>query len=268
MKMVKSLLTAIVMLPTLWGCSGAWSADVTPYAKQQPPLVAAAPANWNGWYMGLFAGYGWGDGAGTLNSFSCANCNAASLAALNSNFPLTGPDLRRDGPVLGGQVGFDWQQGNWVMGIVDDIAWADIKGSSQVFSILQLTSKVTWMNNLDLRLGYLMTPGVLLYGIGGLTTAGINNNISTTITGVGITCVNAFCNGGASDTKWGWNAGLGLEGRVNRQASVFVDARYFKLPDSNFQSPGFLGKDPAFANISNKNEFGVFRVGLNWRPAQ
>src|SRR6202035_2051875 len=34
------------------------------------------------------------------------------------------------GGVLGGTLGYDWQQGAWVFGIEGDYSWADIDGSS------------------------------------------------------------------------------------------------------------------------------------------
>ena len=47
---------------------------------------------------------------------------------------------------------------------------------------------------------------------------------------------------------------------------MFVDGRYFKFPDSRQGVSGFLycEDNPAIANVSSKNEYSVFRVGLNW----
>src|ERR1700687_4160923 len=87
------------------------AADLPVYTKA-PPYVATY--NWTGFYLGGNIGYGWGrsDTTASLNDPGGVPPGIA-LAAVNPIFNL-------DGVIGGGQVGYNWQTGNWVFGIEAD----------------------------------------------------------------------------------------------------------------------------------------------------
>jgi len=266
---------AIALASTVAVLTGAWltfasAADPTVY-KSQPVTVAAPSVPFlTGWYVGAFVGYGQGTGTPQLDSIASGGETWTVPAGYGQ-----GPDIRRDGMVLGGQIGYDWAMDQrWRVGLVGDLAFSQIGGTAGLpYSNAQLTSKMTWLGNADVRVAYLITPGAAIYVLGGLTAAGINNSIR----GIGSPdfFVGPFyspTSQSESSTKWGWNVGAGFEAALDnkRQWSVFVDGRYFKLPDSKQAVKGFFDchrcEESAIANVSTKNEYSVFRVGFNYHP--
>jgi len=92
--------------------TAALGADVMPGRPLPPPRapVTYVPFfTWNGAYVGLNAGYGWGDTSGTL-------------FAAPGNFNVSGG-------LAGGQIGGNYQFNNIVLGVEADYQWADIDGS-------------------------------------------------------------------------------------------------------------------------------------------
>src|SRR5262245_42686196 len=94
--------------------------------------VRAAPAHvapfavaptWTGFYLGFNGGWGWTNGN-------------------NSNLTLTGPfapftvgtgNSNANSPVFGGQLGYNYQTGNWVWGIEGDIDGTNIRATQAGF---------------------------------------------------------------------------------------------------------------------------------------
>ena len=72
------------------------------------PVVQAAAYNWSGFYVGVHAGYAWGD-----------SCPAAERRTI---------DHEPTGGLFGGQIGYNWQVNNIVFGVEADLAFSTIKG--------------------------------------------------------------------------------------------------------------------------------------------
>ncbi len=114
--------------------------------------VAAAdfePFTWNGFFVGAHAGYGWFDAQAGNNT----------------------PDLGADGPIGGLLLGYNWDNGSYVLGLEADSAFGD--QSDQVpmfgFGILKLTNH--GQHTLRVRGGMKVGNNGLLYATGGLTLA-------------------------------------------------------------------------------------------------
>jgi outer membrane immunogenic protein len=81
--------------------SGMASAADIPIVNPAPaPMVSPIPIayNWSGFYIGAHGGFGWAD--------------------------IDGSD--EDGPVIGGQIGVNWQFDGFVLGAEADAGWADL----------------------------------------------------------------------------------------------------------------------------------------------
>src|ERR1043166_790855 len=76
-----------------------------------PPAVVPL-WTWTGFYAGVNVGYSWGRSDTTVTVTDATT--GALLAVGSSRFDLTGP-------IGGGQIGYNWQTGNWVLGIETDI---------------------------------------------------------------------------------------------------------------------------------------------------
>lgn len=75
-----------------------------------PPI-----ASWTGFYAGVHGGWGWG---------KTEYRDPINLGAFNPAFAYY------NGPVAGGQFGYNWQQGNYVLGAEIDGSWSFVRGNT------------------------------------------------------------------------------------------------------------------------------------------
>ena len=105
---MKKLLFAGAMLAS---CAAIQSASAADLALKAPPPPAPV-YSWTGWYAGVNIGGSFGRAADTATY----GAPAVPFASTSSNL---------DGVIGGGQIGYNWQANNWVLGLE-----ADIQGSS------------------------------------------------------------------------------------------------------------------------------------------
>lgn len=175
------------------------AAAVAPVRYAKAP-VAPMPWTWAGFYLGAHGGYGWTD-----DPFN------KSLFANQFTFPaLSG--VRSNGFVAGFHAGANWQSRSVVGGLELDISGTDVKGSTAntVGGVrVTQTDKLDPVGSVRARLGYLVTPDVLLYGTGGLAWTQFKT-------------VNEFSPGfvpaSLATQNWlfGWVGGVGLEARLGK----------------------------------------------------
>jgi outer membrane immunogenic protein len=188
----------------------AYAADVVQEEPPAPAPVAELPvASWAGPYVGLSAGYGFG---------GHANVDG-------------GPNIKTKGFVGGVFGGYQWQQENFVYGAEADLGYNGVKGSSA-----GVEAKGGLEGSLRARLGYAITPEILLYGTGGL--AAKNQKIDNGIT---------------SDSKAmvGWTAGVGTDIKITDNVFGRVEYRYTDYGSKNFDNVGKV------KSSDNRVTFGV-----------
>ena len=154
--------------------SAASAADLPVRTAPPAPYVAAAPIfTWTGFYAGVNAGWGWRDsdrepvfltpGVGTPGL-------AGTLLFSNNN----------DGGFTGGgQIGYNYQIGSFVLGVETDIQWADTDRNQEVVFVPAAgfagtfvpgvfnSNSPEWWGSLRARVGVAIDR-VLIYGTGGL----------------------------------------------------------------------------------------------------
>ncbi len=146
-----------------------------------PSVAASSPRApiWSGVYVGMHAGYGWGDtsigDAGTLIAFppfGAFSCGAAP----GGNYCNTPLELGPKGWLGGVQVGVNWQKGNMVVGAEGDfgrLGIDDAKTLNRPLGDQDIGSvKYGWYGTLTGRLGYAANEA-LIYIKGGLAMADI-----------------------------------------------------------------------------------------------
>ncbi|TGS36215.1 porin family protein, partial [bacterium M00.F.Ca.ET.180.01.1.1] len=103
-------------------------------------------------------------------------------------------------------------------------------------------SKGGFEGSLRARLGYAVTPEILLYGTGGL--AAKNQKIDDSVTGV-------------NDSKGmlGWTAGAGTDIKVTDNVFGRVEYRYTDYGDKDFDNVG---------NVKSKDNRVTFGVGMKF----
>ncbi|SEM67133.1 outer membrane beta-barrel protein [Bradyrhizobium sp. OK095] len=90
------------------------------------PVLAGGPlpapvVSWSGFYAGVHGGWGWG--------------KSEFRDPLNS--PANNPFFAYfNGPLAGGQLGYNWQQGNYVLGAEIDGSWSFVKGNTSTSPII------------------------------------------------------------------------------------------------------------------------------------
>src|SRR5262245_27507136 len=128
--MTRILVGIIALMAMLAGPGGpAGAADMRAPVLKAPPLPVYL---WEGFYLGLNAGYGWGRTSSGDESFDPA---PAFFFALPPPPLLTPGQLsssfRQSGAIAGVQGGYNWQLSPaWVAGIETDIQYAHVRGSS------------------------------------------------------------------------------------------------------------------------------------------
>ncbi len=292
---MKKLLLSATALGLAMTAGSAFAADL-PSRKAPPVYVAPAPvATWTGFYVGLNAGGTFGGsqdvnvGTYGLSSFPIAGAvglASASASAGTGNFPVN-----NGGFIGGGQIGYNYQfYNNFVVGLEADIQ--GIAGSSSTSTgstggvipgapLNAVTGGVTTSKSLDYlgtvrgRIGYLVTPTLLLYGTGGLAYGGANSSTSIFqgITGPTAGITNSWGTSGSySDTLVGWTAGAGGEWMFMPHWSAKLEYLYYDLGSVTYGS-GVTGNSfiatgtSIFLNgVSTQTHFNghIVRAGINY----
>jgi outer membrane immunogenic protein len=228
MKSVRTRLLATAAILALGG--PAYAADM---AVKAPPVPPVAPVTtWTGFYVGVsVGGAGWDPQCSASNNNSIAavrnnGITACSVAGSNSlnNFV----DLSHNGSAVGGpKIGYDWQWGNVVLGIVGDWSLIDLNTSLTVppGPTIEPTSaranlQVNWLASARGRLGWAVNDW-LLYATGGVAWARIGMNA-----GLQGSCCGDWQASG-NTTKTGAVAGGGIEYRFSQHVSLVAEGLWY-----------------------------------------
>jgi outer membrane immunogenic protein len=183
--------------------TAASAADLPARTYTKAPPIAPV-YNWGGFYLGLNAGGGSGHNCWNLTANAAGAVPAAPSEGCSDG----------TGAVVGGQVGYRWQASNWVFGVEAQGDWANLKGSN--VSLTGTFGGLPFLNQTKTDAIGLFTGQVgyasnnwLWYFKGGAAVTDDKYN------GVVLTGVGAFPAGtafdGASETRWGGVAGVGVE---------------------------------------------------------
>jgi outer membrane immunogenic protein len=145
--MKRIFLAAVASAMLLPASQNVLAADLPAKAVYAPPTMVAPVYNWTGCYVGANIGVAWG------------------FAEATRSF---GTDTGFAG---GGQVGCDYQVGQWVI------------GARNMFDGTTINGGATWFDTLTGRGGYLVQPNVLLYAQGGAAWAETTNTTGWTVGG-------------------------------------------------------------------------------------
>ena len=128
---MKKILLSTVALAGL--TAGAMAADLPSRRMAPAPYVAVPVFTWTGFYVGVNAGYGFSD-SNNSNSFgSGLSAVGPTVTPVVPAIGVFGDSSRnnRDGFVGGGQLGYNYQIGSFVIGIEGDIQYTDFGNKRQ-----------------------------------------------------------------------------------------------------------------------------------------
>ncbi|AVO45638.1 outer membrane protein [Phreatobacter cathodiphilus] len=186
---MKALLLATTALFAL--SAGAQAADL---GAPRTPIAASVvvPAfSWTGFYVGAHAGYGWGNSR-FFNGIA---------------FPTS-----TNGPLIGGQLGFNYQFNQIVLGVEADLAYAAITGRAS--NLAAISHRTNMLGSVRARAGFAANRA-LIYVTGGLGFQGA----ATAQTPVGP----------ESYSRVGYALGAGIEYAMTPNWTVKAEYMYYNF---------------------------------------
>ncbi len=280
----------------------AFAADLP--SRAPPPVFLAPPPvfTWTGFYAGLNAGYTFGGsnsvtvqtvpGFADVATFGTVATLLGDAAAESANAVLP---IDNSGFIGGGQIGYNYQFYNsWVVGLESDIQGvATNNGNATLVNVTTLTGipdhsigttlsvsrRLEYLGTVRERLGFLVTPTLLVYATGGLAYGGVNSSTSINQVFNGLvpssiaTAWGTF--GNSSTSRVGWTAGGGGEWLFAPNWSVKVEYLYYDLGSVSYGAGALVDgftiaapPDVAFftnaAQSTTRFNGNVVRAGLNY----
>ena len=239
------------------GTGGAWGDGI------EVRQVEAAPYNWTGLYAGAHMG-----GALSLSDTS------DPLGATLFGNPIHAP-----GPIAGGQVGYNYQSGQTVLGLEADASFSEMEGTGTCSSLSanfinsNCVVDVDAFGTLAGRLGLALGPEdrALIYGKAGLAWMTGSVAASTNDGNAGF-AGNPFTRRTTDLTQWGWMLGAGAEYAVAPAWSVKAEYEYVSLGSEGMTLPPTVTMDATGAITSavpqrtGRIDTGLqtLKVGLNY----
>ncbi|MFH1345598.1 MAG: outer membrane beta-barrel protein [Pseudomonadota bacterium] len=240
-----------------WGAPQAVAANGAGIPTRAP---AVANERWRGLYAGLHAGYAWGGS----DPFTMAETTCVP------EYCLTGlPTVRPGGFIGGGQAGYNWQSGLWVLG--GEVDFSGLGANAEVTTDPLYTgdpmlvgngirgtfsSRYDWLATARLRAGALITADLMLYATGGLAIAGAKDSVVTSST------VFPEMTWAQSKAIYGATLGAGVEYALSRHWSLkleYLHAEFNKTAPQT-DSQGYLPPKFGF-----NHRLDIARVGVNYK---
>ena len=247
--MKKVLLASVLALST----GAAFAADL-PSRKEPPVYVPPAPMlTWTGFYAGLNVGGGWSANSGYNGAVPYVD-----PAVAGSLFFLPGGNGSNNagGVVGGGQIGYNYQFQSLLVGVEADIQGTSITAGNGGNNLSVYPSPLTpgglliplagnggnvglpWFGTVRGRVGYLITPTLLVYGTGGFAYGGLSV-------------------GPWNNTSTGWTAGGGVEWMFMPNWSAKVEYLFTDLAGGGNGGGWNWG-------FGNRPQFNIVRAGVNY----
>lgn len=248
---MKKVLLAGVAAATLVASGTAFAADL-PSRQVEPVAPIVAPIfSWTGFYVGVNAGYAW----------NANNSDDLSWNPYTGTYNFSNVGGNNDGGFTGGgQIGYNYQFGQFVAGVEADINYADLKGKNSSYSFAYAPNAgflgasnngIEWFGTVRARLGVAFDRA-FIYGTGGFAYGGGGD-------GHGFVYNNYYYEN-SNDTRTGWTLGAGFEYAITDNITARLEGLYVNLgkQDQNHYLP-------ALYNNRKDTEFGVVRAGLNYK---
>lgn len=252
--------------------------------------VAVALPSWTGFYVGLNAGYGWGAGgrAGlpTIDALPLGLVNWGLAGSQASGAYPSSVPTKLDGFLGGAQIGYNFQTGGLVLGVETDIQGSAIKrnGAAVGFSnnyfgfplpvfggSAKVSGGVDFLGTLRARVGYAVTPSLLVYATGGLAYGQTRLNYSGFSMHPVVGAANII-GGAVSSSKFsvGYTLGGGAEYALTSNWSIKGEYLYYDLgrQSASFGAcapPPIIAGACSVATASVRNNGHIVRAGLNYK---
>lgn len=249
MKYLRNLqLLSLIFISSLFLGTQAHSADLGSL-KDDP--VAYTPAfSWTGAYVGLHAGFGVGDTQGNINDIPID---------LSSDYDV-------NGALYGGQIGYNWQTGNLVLGIAGSLSGSEIDGTDgtcQDFIIItaDCERELNWLATLTGKIGF-ASGRTMIYAMGGIAWGEIETNVDVNVVLPPI-IVGTVATINGEETHTGWVAGLGIQHALTKNLIIGIEYAHIDLGDED-QNLSINGT-PLGLSSDVEMEIDTINLSVNWK---
>jgi outer membrane immunogenic protein len=266
-------IASVAALSAILGVGTASAADFPVQGYTKGPALGPA-YNWSGFYIGGNFGYSWGRADSEIASTPPGTTNTNSQ------------DL--NGAVYGGQIGFNWQVNNIVLGLETDFQGTDQKNS--LFNIdrnfadvnaatgnavpgqaivSNFDQRLKWFGTARARIGFLPDPRWMVYATGGFAYGRVESNV------VSVDPDGDATGARLAENRIGWAVGAGLEAALYDNWSWKFEYLHVDLPKgtaTNSPLAGLAGSPfiPAGTIVANlaintRMTDEIVRAGVNYR---
>jgi len=232
--MRRIVLAAVAAIAVSTGTAGA--ADLGATRVAVPAAIAAPVFNWTGFYLGAHVGYGTGT----------ANWTYLPGGATVSPRPA--------GIFGGGQIGYNWQINQAVLGLEADVSAAGFRSSRACPGAgFTCESRTDFLATFRARAGFAVDRA-LIYATGGLALGSLKNRTFDTATGA------LF--GTFNQTRVGFAIGAGLEYAVAQNWTVKAEYLYVNF-GAGTQAPGATALSRT-SDVRIRTDVHTVKIGLNY----
>lgn len=237
----------------LLATAGATAADLAPAPVE--PVGPEVAYNWTGFYAGINGGYAFG---------------SSRDVTMSELFPGDDPNSDKYGSLspkggFGGvQAGYNWQTGNFVLGLEGDIQGAGISDKTSRIGattdyFLSTKSQVNWFGTVRPRIGYAF-DNILIYATGGLAVGGVKYT-QNYVDG------DYLAHARTNKTRVGFAVGGGVEYAFNEHWTAKLEYQYIDLGRSKMSATEFNDGEPTQYTIHTKlrTDFHTVRLGVNYK---
>ena len=257
---------------TVAGAVAAQAADL-PTRKEAPaPVYIPPPFTWTGFYVGANIGGIWKNGNNTGSLVV-----PGTFIFLQGDLP-NGGNSGNSGVIGGGQAGYNWQTGMFVLGVETDFQGTSVSRSvdrigptflfpngQTDFLSVHAKASLDWLGTTRARVGFVATPDnrLMFYGTGGVAYAGGSSNF-TVFDNLG-----GVWTGSPSSSRTGWTLGAGVEYAITYNWTLKAEYLYVDLGSKTittaanaFAALNFPG---VYATAKFNYDASIFRVGVNYK---
>jgi opacity protein-like surface antigen len=223
--------------------------------SETAPAASAGPVNWTGVYVGGHIG-----GGADLERWADPFPTAPSVFG-GTNTGGFGDALRVTGALGGGQIGVDWQGGDWVLGLAADVGAARMTGENSCYTGLGgflCQHTINALGTLTARAGYAWDRSLAYLKGGTAWTA-------DTYTVMANTGAAMFGADTMQAVPWGWTAGIGVEYALTDRWSTFAEYDHLAPAPKAVVFPAIAPLVGSSLGVSPSID--LFKMGLNYKFA-
>src|SRR5271165_2275222 len=147
------------------------AADLPTKKAPPAPVFVPPPFTWTGFYVGVNAGGVWNSSGNGTSTLYAAGFPFAT-GTLGNFWPYGGVGNSKSGFIGGGQAGYNYQTGAFVLGVETDFDWTSLSGSKSIigptfaspigggsdFFSASGSAKLNWLGSTRVRVGFVATP--------------------------------------------------------------------------------------------------------------